>query len=110
MGQKTELVILGKDVIATLTQTAFPDGVPDIGAEADILETFALSGVTATATQAQTIDAYNATDWADGAKPSVAHHIMFNLAARKWKMKDALAAGDMLLARVIQQGVKVGTS
>ncbi len=110
MAQKTELAILGKDIIATLTQTDFPDGVPDIGAKSDILETFILSGVTATATQAQTIDAYNATDWADATKPATAHHIMFNLAARKWKAKDALAAGDMLLARVVAKGVRVKTS
>ncbi|MCJ7630898.1 hypothetical protein MUP77_00645 [Candidatus Bathyarchaeota archaeon] len=110
MAQKTDLAILGKDIIATLTQTNFPDGVPDIDAESDILEVFALSGVTATATQAQTIDAYNATDWADATKPATAHHIMFNLVARKWKMKDALAAGDMLLARVVAKGVRVETS
>jgi len=108
--QKTVLVILGKDIIATLTQTDFPTGVPDIVAEADILETFILSGVTATATSPQTLDAYNATDWADATKPAVAHHIMFNLAARKWKAKDALAAGDMLLARVVPKGVTVRVS
>ncbi len=110
MTQQTELIILGKDVIATLTQTDFPTGVPDIGAEADILEVFALSGITVTATQAATIDAYNATDWADAAKPATAHHIMFNLVARKWKAKDALAAGDMLLARVVVKGVTIKTS
>lgn len=110
MGQQTELVILGKNVIATLTQTDFPSGVPDIDAESDILEVFALSGVTATATVPQVIDAYNATDWADAAKPAVATHIMFNLVARKWKAKDALAAGDMLLARVVPKGSKVKTS
>ncbi len=107
---KNELAILGKDVIATLTQTDFPTGVPDIVAEADILEVFTLSGVTATATQAAIVDAYNATDWADATKPGTAHHIMFNLGTRKWKAKDALAAGDMLLARVVPKGVKVRVS
>lgn len=107
MGQATTLVILGKDVIATLTPTAFPSGVPDIDAESDILEIFALSGITITATQAATLDAYNATDWADVTKPATAHHIMFNLATRQWKAKDALAAGDMLLARVVPKGQKI---
>lgn len=107
MRQPTELAILGKDVIATLTQTDFPNGVPEIGAEADIIEVFALSGITVTATVPQVIDAYNATDWADATKPANATHIMFYLSGRKWKSKDALAAGDMLLARVVPKGSRV---
>ncbi len=104
-----QMIYLGKDVINTLTKTTFPTGTPDFD-EADILEIFHLSGVTATATTAQVIDAYNATDWADGAKPAVAAHIMVSVKDRQWKAKDALAAGSMLMARVRAMGEKVKTS
>ena len=107
----SELIYLGKDVVASLTKTAFHTGTPDFD-EADIDEIFILSGVTATATQAQTVDAYNATDWADVTKPAVAHHIMLGVAAgvRQWKAKDALVAGDMLVAMVKPKGQTVKTS
>jgi len=106
-----ELVIIAKDVVATLTPTAIPTTVPPFD-EADIELVTIISGVTATATQDQTVDAYNATDWADGTKPSVAHHIMFGVAGgvRQWKAKDALAAGDMLVATVKPKGQTVKTS
>lgn len=104
-----ELIYLGKDVIATLTKTNFPTGTP-VFDEADIDSIFILSGVTATATVPQVIDAYNAADWADGAKPAVATHIMVSVADRQWKAKDALAAGDMMMAMVRPKGEKVKTS
>jgi hypothetical protein len=104
-----ELIYLGKDVIATLTKTNFPTGTP-VFDEADIDSIFILSGVTATATVPQVIDAYNATDWADAAKPAVATHIMVSVADRQWKAKDALAAGDMMMAMVRPKGEKVKTS
>jgi len=103
MGQ---LVYLGKDVVNTLTKTTFPTGTPDFE-EADIQEVFILSGITVTATVAQTVDAYNATDWADAAKPAVAHHIMLH--GRQWKAKDALAAGDLLVAIVQPKGQRIST-
>ena len=104
----SQLIYLGKDVVNTLTKTTFPTGTPILD-EADIDEIFTLSGVTATATQAQIVDAYNATDWADGTKPAVAHHIMVSVADRQWKAKDALAAGDMLVALIRAKGEKVKT-
>ncbi len=102
----SQMIYLGKNVVNTLTKTTFPTGTPGFD-EADINEIFTLSGVTATATQAQTVDAYNATDWADAAKPAVAHHIMVSVADRQWKAKDALAAGDMLVALVNPKWVRV---
>ena len=106
MGNAT-MVYLGKDAVATLTKTDFPAGVPDLASDSDISEVFILSGVTATATSTQTIDPYNATDWADAAKPATAHHIMISVKDRQWKAKDALVAGDLLVAMVSPKGEKV---
>ncbi len=106
MGQ---LIYLGKDVVNTLTKTTYPPGTPDFD-EADILDVFHVSGVTATATTPQVVDAYNATDWADAAKPAVATHIMVSVKDRQWKAKDALAAGSLLVAMVREKGDKVKTS
>ena len=87
-----ELVLLAKDVVATLTKTALAVGAPEFD-EADILEVVHVSGVTATATEAQTVDANTALLWADGAEPSVAHHIMFGYTAGVKQFKLALRAG-----------------
>jgi len=105
-----QMVYLGRDVVATLTKTAFPASVPDLASDADISEIFILSGVTATATVTQVRDAYNAADWADPAKPAVATHIMISVAERKWKAKDALVNGDLLVAMVNPKGGRVLTS
>lgn len=104
------MVYLGRDAVVTLTKTAFPAGVPDLAFDSDINEIFILSGVTATGTVTQVVDAYNATDWADAAKPAVATHIMVSVAERKWKAKDALVAGDLLVAMVNPKGGRVLTS
>lgn len=101
-----QLVYLGKDAITSLTKTSFPTGTPDFD-ESDIIEVFILSGTTATATTAQVVDPYNATDWADNTKPSASHHIMFNVATRQWKAKDALSNGDLLVALVNPRGTRV---
>lgn len=103
-----ELVLLAKDVVVTLTKTALAVGAPEFD-EADILEVVQVSGVTATGTQAQTVDANNATDWADVTKPSVAHHIMFGYTTgtKQFKAKDALAAGDLLVATIRPKGERV---
>lgn len=105
------LVIIAKDIVATLTPTAIPTTVPPFDEDCIQLVT-QVSGVTVTATQDQTVDAYNATDWADVTKPSVAHHIMFGVAGgiRQWKAKDALAAGDLLMAVISQRGERAYAS
>lgn len=105
------LVILAKDVVVTLTPTAIPTTVPPFE-EADIELVTQIAGLTATATQDQTVDAYNATDWADVTKPSVIHHIMFSKAGggNQWKAKDALAAGDLLTAVVKTRGERMKVS
>ena len=102
MGQ---LVYLGKDAVATLTKTDFPAGVPELESDAGFSDVFILSGVTATATSPQTVDEYNATDWADAAKPATAHHIMISVADRQWKAKDALVDGDLLVATINPEAV-----
>ena len=102
-----QMTYLGKDAVATLTKTDFPDGVPDLASDQDISEIFILSGTTATATSAQTVDAYNATDWADPTKPETAAHIMVSVADRQWKAKDALVDGDLLVAMIAPKGEKV---
>ncbi len=103
-----ELVLLAKDVVATLTKTDLPAGAPEFD-EADILEVVHVSGVTATATQAQTVDANTALLWADATEPSVANHIMFGYTAgvKQFKAKDALAAGSLLVATIRPTGERV---
>jgi len=104
-----ELVVLAKDLVNTLTKTAIPATVPPFD-EADIELITVVSNAAATATQDQTVDAYNATDWADAAKPAVAHHIMVSVADKQWKAKDALANGDVMLAVVKPKGQKIKVS
>ena len=94
------MVYLGKDAVASLTKTDFPDSVPELVSDEDISEIFILSGVTATATSPQTIDEYNATDWDTSWEPSAAGHIMVSVADRQWKANDALVDGDLLVAMV----------
>ena len=102
-----QMTYLGKDAVVTLTKTDFPARVPDLASDQDIGEIFILSGTTATVTSPQTIDAYNATDWADPAKPETAGHIMVSVADRQWKAKDALVDGDLLVAMIAPEGEKV---
>lgn len=102
-----QMTYLGKDAVATLSKTDFPDGVPDLTSDQDISELFILSGTTATATSAQIVDAYNATDWADPTKPETAGHIMVSIADRQWKAKDAMVDGDLLVAMIVPKGQKV---
>ncbi|MBA7464949.1 hypothetical protein ES707_00107 [subsurface metagenome] len=103
-----ELVLLAKDVVVTLTKTDLAVGAPEFD-EADILEVVHVSGVTATATQVQTVDAMTPTLWANAAEPSVANHIMFGYTAgvHQFKAKDALAAGDLLIATIKSKGERV---
>jgi hypothetical protein len=105
-----QMVYLGRDAVATLTKTAFPASVPDLASDTDINEIFVLAGLTATATSTKVIDAYNATDWADAAKPAVATHIMVSVKDRQWKQKDAMLIGDLLVAMVAPKGARVLTS
>ena len=103
------LVIVGRDVIADFAQTAYAAGVPDFE-EADILLVTHVSGLTITGTVDYTVDPYNATDWADGAKPAV-EHILFNVGTRQFKIQSTVppAAGSLLLVvmRPIGERVKV---
>ena len=103
-----ELVLLAIDVVVTLTKTDLAVGAPEFD-EADILEVVHVSGVTATATQAQTVDAMTPTLWADAAEPAVVNHIMFGYTAgaKQFKAKDALAAGDLLVATIRPKGERV---
>lgn len=104
----SELVLLAKDVIVTLTKTALPAGTPEFD-EADILEVVHVSGITATATDALVVDANTAVLWADGAEPTVASHIMFGYTAgvHQFKLKTALAAGSLLVATIKPTGERV---
>lgn len=106
-----ELVLLAKDVVVTLTKTPLAVGAPDFD-EADILEVYHVSGVTATGTVAQVVDAVTPALWAAGAEPAVATHIMFGYTAgvHQFKAKDALAAGSLLLAVIRPRGERIKTS
>ena len=103
-----ELALLAKDVIATLTKTDLAAGAPEFD-EADILEVVHVSGVTATGTLAQVVDANTAVLWADIAEPAVANHIMFGNTAgvKQFKLKTALAAGSLLVATIRPKGERV---
>ena len=107
------LIIVGRDAIADFAQTAYAAGVPDFE-EADILLVTHVSGLTGApppATVDYTVDPYNATDWADGAKPAV-EHIMFNAGARQFKIASTVApdVGSLLLVVMRPKGARVKVS
>ncbi len=107
------LIIIGRDAIADFAQTAYAAGVPDFE-EADIGLVTHVSGLTGApppATVDYTVDAYNATDWADGAKPAV-EHAMFNVRARQFKIASTVppAAGSLLLVVMRPIGARVKVS
>jgi len=103
-----ELVLLAKDVVVTLTKTALLVGAPEFD-EADILEVVHVSGVTATGTLVQVVDANTAALWANGAEPAGANHIMFGYTTgvHQFKLKTALAAGSLLVATIRSKGDRV---
>jgi len=49
------------------------------------------------------------TLWADAAEPAVANHIMFGYTTgvKQFKAKNALAAGDLLVATIRPKGERV---
>ncbi len=103
-----DLVLLAKDVVATLTKTALLVGAPEFD-EADILAVVHVSGVTATGTLAQTVVANTPTLWADGAEPAAANTIIFGYTGgvHQFKLKTALAAGSLLVATIRPKGERV---
>lgn len=106
------LIIVGRDAIADFAQTAYAAGVPDFE-EADIGLVTHVSGICpAVGTVDYTVDPYNATDWADGAKPAAVEHIMFNVRARQFKMKSTVApaAGSLILVVMRPTGARVKVS
>ncbi len=104
------LINVGRDAIADFAQTAYAAGVPDFEG-ADIQLVTHVSGITATATVNYTVDPYNATDWADGAKPAV-EHIMFKAGTRQFKIASTVppAAGSLLLVVMRPKGERVKVS
>ena len=104
------LIIVGRDAIADFAQTDYAAGVPDFE-EADILLVTHVSGITAVATVDYTVDPYNATDWADGAKPAV-EHVMFNAGARQFKIASTVPpdVGSLLLVVMRPKGARVKVS
>ncbi|MBA7466251.1 hypothetical protein ES707_01428 [subsurface metagenome] len=107
------LIIVGRDAIADFAQTAYAAGVPDFE-EADILLVTHVSGLTGAPppeTVDYTVDPYNATDWADGAKPAV-EHAMFNAGARQFKIASTVPPddGSLLLVVMRPKGARVKVS
>ena len=105
-----ERVCLAKDAKAVRTITAFLPGVPDMDEDENFVAGFILSGVTATATVDLVRDNFTAALWADAAEPSVAAHILINVATKQWKAGSALVDGDIIDAVVLPRGERVRAS
>jgi len=97
-----QTICLTRGNIAALTATAVPTGAPPFS-DAGIVDVWVhqpwgwpLSN------NPITVDAYNATDWADAAEPAVVDHIMFNPSTKQFKVNRWLVGdfGDMMFANI----------
>ena len=100
-------VCLAKDVVAAQTVTDFLDGVPDLDEDENFIAGFIHPNAAATPTTDLIRDDFTAELWADPLEPSVAAHILINVATRQWKAGTALTNGDSIWAVVVPQGGRV---